>query len=400
MPSFGYALPSRADCLLSTHSHARCAQEYIDAVVAEVGITPPDEQKLRTAVGLSSSKKGSGGDAPEPAAKKPPSPSSEEPATAISAAPAPSNKKANKKANKKGNKKADQQVDKKVQHKVLPGAKRDTKQVLGRDRRTGEAVNAADILAELDRIQAQADKAEEQNGELRSKCDELSSHVETLVHVQIDLRKQLEAAQTTGDRDSWTAEKVDMQDQIAQLSANLAADRRKLRVAEAATEKLAVAEAEAEGLRAALMAKTSDTDRRPQLEKLLARELVEARQKLAAIAGSEAKQNGEEPAAVEKATKQTAAQRRQAKARLEAAAQASRDVENLLRKCASEWVPLPVSKLPTLYAEEYGRHRPLSLPSWEQSLKELPTCHLIEATESDTDGPWVLWIGDGSQEWS
>ena len=108
------------------------------------------------------------------------------------------------------------------------------------------------------------------------------------------------------------------------------------------------------------------------------------------------------PAAAEKATKQTAAQRRQAKARLEAAAQASRDVENLLRKCASEWVPLPVSKLPTLYAEEYGRHRPLSLPSWEESLKELPTCHLIETSESDgdTDGPWVLWIGDGSQEWS
>ena len=80
--------------------------------------------------------------------------------------------------------------------------------------------------------------------------------------------------------------------------------------------------------------------------------------------------------------KLTAAQRRQAKARQADAAEAREDVEYLVRKHGNAGHLLPISRLPTLYAEEYGRHRPLSLPSWEESLAQLETCHLITAAEA------------------
>eukprot|EP01046_Picozoa_sp_COSAG06_P016445 COSAG06_NODE_1089_length_10747_cov_5.360913_5_plen_1771_part_00 len=92
-------------------------------------------------------------------------------------------------------------------------------------------------------------------------------------------------------------------------------------------------------------------------------------------------------AAAAAGTKLTAAQRRQAKARQAAAAEAREDVEYLVRKHGNGGALLPISRLPALYAEEYGRHRPLSMPSWEESLKYLRTCYLITAADDDELAP-------------
>ena len=105
--------------------------------------------------------------------------------------------------------------------------------------------------------------------------------------------------------------------------------------------------------------------------------------------------------------KQTAAQRRQATARETADAveqEALADVESLVRNFANDGVLLPLSRLPALYAEEYGRHRPLSLPNWRRSLARLETCRVLACdTAGEGEGAaeqaveqagWVVWVGE------
>ena len=149
--------------------------------------------------------------------------------------------------------------------------------------------------------------------------------------------------------------------------------------------------------KAALADALSDAQRSAQLkERLLVHHLVTMKRALiktgvqaSELISTSAKDNANGEEAVTTAAssvgppvKLTAAQRRLAKARQADAAEAREDVEYLVRKHGNTGHLLPISRLPTLYAEEYGRHRPLSLPSWEESLAQLDTCHLITAAEA------------------
>jgi hypothetical protein len=49
-----------------------------------------------------------------------------------------------------------------------------------------------------------------------------------------------------------------------------------------------------------------------------------------------------------------------------------------------------VSDLPALYASAYGRHRSLSLPSWDESLAELRNCHVVKGMGTSS---YVFWCG-------